>query len=67
MSKAVPLPWASLGLLHGIQSIEIKYFQEYVFVELFDRCLSPILACTALVSDSKIWERGVEVTLDGLL
>ena len=54
VGKAVPLPRASLGLLHGMQSIEIKYFQEYVFGEYFNRCPLPNLACTALVNTGKL-------------
>ena len=49
VGKAVPLPRASLGLLQGVQSIEIKYFQKYVFGEHFNCCPPPILACTAWV------------------
>jgi hypothetical protein len=42
--KAVPLPWTSQGVLYGIQSIKIGYFQEYIFGEHLN-CCSLILAC----------------------
>jgi hypothetical protein len=52
MGKAMPLPRMSLGLLHGVQSIEIEYFQEYVFGKYFNRCPLPVLACTTWVIGS---------------
>ena len=54
VGKTVPLPRTALGFLHGVQSIEVKYFQEYVFGERFDRCPPPILACTTRVNDGKL-------------
>ena len=69
VGKAVPLPRGSesLGLLHGIQSIEVKYFQEYVFGEHFNQCPPPppILPCSAWVSNSKVnYEREVWRSLE---
>ena len=47
VGKAVPLPRTFSGLLRGVQSIEIKYFQEHIFGEYSDRYPPPILVCAA--------------------
>jgi hypothetical protein len=47
MRKAVPLPRMFPELLHGAQSIEIKYFQQGVFGEHFNRYPLPLFACAA--------------------
>jgi hypothetical protein len=54
VGQTVPLPRTSLGFPHGVQSIEIKYFQEYVFGERFNRCPPAILACTAWVNNNEL-------------